>query len=332
MITTSDDFVADVLDACLWPPADGDAPLTFAKILRVADREIVGHIIPLVVASHGDYYTQNIKYNIIANKAPYKLPKDLFGPVRDVTWIDASDATNERSIPMIDLDDLGHTDKLPPSACGFYHYIDGDFVKLWPVPDSTVDQIRIRYIRHPSRLCLLAAATTITTATFTAGFPVALGIVADNGPWSLGTYVDVISRYNSHQVLIDEGFSSGVTTLVLSLSRYDLTNPQVNEELGGATGGTVNNGNWECAGDYVATHGYTPILPIPDHFVPTLVSRVASACLRLHGDDDRAELEAKDALSKTSMATAITKPRSLAEPRIQVPRNSHLRTNFRGFR
>jgi hypothetical protein len=66
--------------------------------------------------------------------------------------------------------------------------------------------------------------------------------------------------------------------------------------------------------------------------VPTLVSRVASACLRLHGEDDAAVLEASDALQKSNMATAITKPRSVAEPRIQVPRNSHLRTNFRGFR
>lgn len=301
MPTTADQLITAVLRKCFWDTTS--QPLTNTEILAIADEVILGDMWPKIIGSAGDYYVSATQHTLESGYSRYRLPARMFGPIRDVLLVDGDE---EYSIPLIDLEDLGRLSELAAPADRFFHFLDGDYVGLYPTPDSGDESmyLRIRYYRAPSNLVLSASSTTVnaidvdsSATTFT--------IVANPLSWTAGSSIDVIGQGNAHQVLGESMTVSGVSTLTVTISSP-----------------TTLAGTGIQSGDYVANAGYTPIVQVPDFMVPQLITLVAAECLEASGDRDSANRLFARAQQLDATNKHITRPRTVAEPAIVMGRGS----------
>ena len=303
MTTTADQLVSRVKRQCLWPSSN--APLTDAQILEICDELIGGVLWSKIVGSQGDYYVASLDHTLVADYPRYRLPDRMSGPVRDVLLIE-SGQTEEISIPVIDLEDLGRVDDLPETVSGFHFYVDGDFVGLYPVPDSADagDTLRIRYLPTPPQLTLSANATTIDTIDLDADDD-QFTVVANAASWVTGSVIDIINQGGSHQQLVLSETLSNVSTLTFTTTTSML-------------------GTGIRSGDYVVTAGYSPIARLPDFMVPELILLAASECLQGIEPDRALQLLARASKSSDGSASTV-RPRQIAEAKLMMARNSPYR-------
>lgn len=287
-----------MLARCFWPGSN--APLTSAEILSFADAEIAGSLWPDLLAAQGDYYVSTQDHTITADYARYRLPKRAYGPIKDVLLVD--DDGNEASVDLINLEELGHF----PIVTGQYkHFIDGDFLGLYPTPSVTDGTLRVRYYRYPSALCLTTAAREIVVSVDLENG--ALGAAGGNVLWTAASVVDIIGAGNAHQALADD----------LGVDAVDAFSVTVEADL---TGSGIQLGDW------IATTGTTPLVQVPDSMIPLLAYRTALACLSAAGDKTgfalclewgaQSGLEAKQ--------RKLLEPRTESEPRSISTRHSTL--------
>lgn len=297
--TTSDDMIRDVLAKCFWPETDGLAPLSHARIMQVADQVVIGEVWPEVVLAHADMYIHTTDYTLATTTSAYRLPKNVYGPIRSISYIDGDE---EVSVPIMDVGDIARTANLSASPCGFHAYLHGDFFSIYPLSEAT-GTVRVRYFKHPSRLCAVSAATTIASMTLGSD---QLTLTANSGSWTTSSYLDVVSAGSAHQVMLDYGDVSAVSTLLFTFS----------DDLAAFKG---------QVGDFVATTGYTPILQVPDHYAPATVALVAAACLRADRDLDAARAQDEEARRLMSRAQSLIVGRTVDQSTIIRASNSPYR-------
>lgn len=303
MALTADTFATKVARRCFWPTTN--APLSTSEILAIGDEEISGDLWPQILASQGDYYLGKLDQAITADVARYRMPNRAYGPIREVVVVD--DDGLEYDVPLINIGDLGAAlSSYGATSSGVHHYIDGDFIGLWPVPDATDHTLRVRYYRHPNELVLVASALQVTSIAALAGGDLVFASNPDT-LWNVGDKLDVVSNGNAHQILADEytiASFPNATTL-----RFSAT----------LTGSGIQVGDW------VTLTGYTPVVQVPDFMVPALIRRTAQGALEAFGDEAGALREGRAAKRLEERAQATSIPRSEAESRVVVPRNSPLR-------
>lgn len=289
MVMTADDFLTKVGNACLWSTSQSGWPRTGAQVLSIADGLILGEVFPASIKLTKDYALCTLDHTLVAEYSRYRQPRRMLGPLRDVLYVDADG--NESSLPLIDLDDLGHRERL--TGASRYHFIDGDYVGVEPVPESgETGSLRLRYFRAPSRLVLLATATTIAAVDLEADDD---ELTLDDGSvFSSGDYIDVISAGNAHAVLAEDVRISTLAGDVVTADRSLL-------------------GSGVERGDYVSAQGTSPILQIPDHAIPWLIQLTAAEAMRQHDPDGAARAERKAEKLYAAMV-AIASPRTLSEP------------------
>ncbi len=297
-MATADALLSQVLARCFWPGSN--APLTSAEILSFADAEIAGSIWPDLLAAQGDYYVSTQDHTITADYARYRLPKRAYGPIKDVLLVDDDD--NETSLGLINLEELGH---YPTTTGKCKHFIDGDFLGLYPTPSATEGTLRVRYYRHPSTLCLTTAAREIVISVDLAGG--VLGAAAASTLWTGASVVDVIGAGNAHQVLAED----------LGVDAAGAFSVTVEADL---TGSGIQVGDW------IATTGTTPLVQVPDSMIPLLAYRTALACLSAAGDRSGfalcLEWGAQSGLEEKQRK--LLEPRTESEPRSITTRHSTL--------
>lgn len=289
MAVTSDSLITRVIRACRWSTeSESLRPRTNADLLAIADEIILGTVWPTVLALSPDYYVCTIDHALVDGYSRYRLPGRIFGPVKDVLVLDADG--NEANSNLITLEELGRLERLAGSR--MYHYIDGDYLGVEPVPGAGVtDSIRIRYFRAPSTLALAATSTTVTACDFETD-PDEL-TVDDGSVFTTGDDADVISAGSAHQVLAED--------IGLTVAGNVLTSD------------TTLLGSGVQLGDYVAPAGTTPIVQVPDHATPWLVALIASEAME-HHDPQGSTRQAQRAAALLGNMQKISAPRTLSEP------------------
>lgn len=334
---TGDDILTSVLDKCRWPLTDGEAPLTHAQILNVCDLVISGDIWPEVIASHGDYGINTLNQPMTANVARYRLPSNLYGPIRTITIVLDDDTDNELDVVSVNLSDVGRLRELPSSPSGYYHYIDGDYCVLYPKPTETANTLRIRFYRHPLKLCKMINAATVY-AIFQSG-PHAIDLekldptASTDVPasWVSDDVMSTIRAGNGHQVtytgtriVVDHGADNirvyDPGTDVAAINASDMT-----------AGDDIQETVYAPQADYIAVNGHTPIAQIPDHMLAMMLTKTAEECFRAAGDRGGMGDQYARGVKLENLARQASKPRSQADSGILVSRNSQLRGSRSGF-
>lgn len=323
MAMTADQLVAAVNRRCGWastngPLADSASSETHEEaLLALADEEMVADAYPLVVKTHGDYYLAVQDTAVVSGQRFYRLPDRAYGAVLDVLWGDTGATDDEFvSLHVIEREDLGRQGEIRVSTdvSVSRYFIDGDKIGLWPIPNASRGTLRVKYTTAPSRLAHAASGryAVINAVAYDSTLAGALIVTLGAGlnP-AAGDRVDIVSAGNAHAAI--------------------LVNREVDDELLGAPvfeGIAVNP--LVAAGDYLCSAGYSAIVQLPDHMSAYFVRRVAGACLEAQGDYEGADRQYIAARSAHDKALSTGKPRSQAEPRNIVTRNSPLRVG--GYR
>lgn len=287
---------------------DPDPKLTDADLLAIADADIVGELWPLLLKADAQYYVHSRDYAITADQRRYRLPMKTLGPITDVLYVDEDG--NETSITVCNPEEVGHFRR--PSACDYWHYIEGDFLSLFPTPNQTTGTLRIKYYRRPNTLCLSALARASFQLQFEDTYD-GVGVLTTPAEWIAGTAVDLLDAGNAHAVLAEY------------LSITDIVVGFIGKSVRFAVGSVPTDIGDETDLGYllwVAPTGYTPIVQVPDLVLPLLVARTAESALDSIGDVGGFQRANARASRLQDNAISTLQPRSEAEPNYIVSRNS----------
>jgi hypothetical protein len=326
MALTADDFLAKVQLRIGYDPSP---KLTSADLLSIADDVLTGDLWPMLISQHGDYYRHALDIDITADQRRYRLPIRAHGPIADVLYVD--DQGIEFSIDAMDPEDIGHqgnrfwppVDTITPGPNIFTHYIEGDFIYLYPTPTVTTGTLRIKYYRRPNALCLATAArqwqfySTAETIRLNSTTLPASG-------FSDLSRVDLISLGNAHQV-VGDGLQISTTGTVATLKTLVFVAGSLGsleDELGAEfqpvapAVGVFNAQGW------VAPYDQTPVVMAPSAMMPLVIARTAQDALDAIGDASGFQR----AMERTQRLEAASVPeRSKAEPKYTAVRNSPFR-------
>lgn len=318
MTITANKLINKVLRRCFWPTDSGtglgsNAPLSDADILELADEEIAGQLKPQQLSVSGGYDLATLDYAITSGQTLYRLPARSFGPVQDVIEVQTDDAASELSMPIASLEDIARPERLRlRSRTQYLATVDGEYLRLYPAPTTTAKTLRIRYLRQPNKLALLATGAKVTarSTVIVLGVPIDQLTLDTSLTFSASTPADAISGGNAHSAIIFD--------VIPTAAAAGFANVNMNTYPTG-WGNTA-------VGDYIALAGYTPIAQIPEFMESLLVLRVAAAALAANGEREEASAVRKEAEQRAEQVAQLLKPRVAAEPDYIVTRNSVLRS------
>ena len=299
--TTVDDFLADVKAAAQVPSAEGR--VTSAEILRMADQLLVRAIGRAVYdADDGRWAVTASLVPVTSGVAAYRLPARAWaGGLRAVTLVQT--ATGD----AVPLDYVDNAD-IEIYACGSWqrpvYTLEGDSIVLLPTPTDSAYSLRVRYVRRPSRMALVADCaliTAVTSSTITATYPTA---------WTDATIADVV-RGTYHATPLEDDVGLEVTPTA-TIAR--------------------DSGTWATtgalaieAGDYVCLAGYTCVPQVPEVALGWLTELTArDVCVAL-GDTEGAGARAQLASAAAKDVEQSIAERSRTRP-VVFNRNSPLRS------
>jgi hypothetical protein len=285
---------------------------------RLSDAEILTLVDDLIVSSvgreaydadDGRWIKTAADVALTASLATYRLPtRALGGGVDEVILVDS--AGNPAQLDYVDRADVweyGTSTGVPVA-----YALLGDVLQLLPAPSSSSYSLRVRYVRRPSQLVLVAACAGITSLTSSV-----LTVSSPPSAWSSATVVvDLVEAVHHGEALEDDVTctgNSGPTTLTRSSGTFTTT---------GAYAITATATHHFSV--YACQAGQSCIVQVPDIAIPFVADLAArDVCVAL-GDMEGADRSASLAEQRRREMSAVISERSRTRPKI-VPRNSPLR-------
>lgn len=227
-----------------------------SEILLLADDELNGFCIPMLLSARQDYLVYSETHTLTAAyiEIPYRA---VANGIRDIYMLEGSE---EVSIPWLSLDDVADHYRLGDSSSLYGYYFEGDLIKFLPGTTFIGKSIVIKYHMGASALSSLSGGK-ISSINRTTGV-----IVLDSAPTGLSTSepVDLISGKTGALLAID------LTMSALTLNQATLTVTDIPTRL--------------AVGDYLFLKEKTPVLPVPREMVNLLSLRTAASLLESLGD------------------------------------------------
>lgn len=235
--------------------------LTFtdAEFTAIANDELQGEVVPLVMSTRGEYFVDHYDTASPASGI-IPFPHGTVGcKVRSISYMQQTSPILLINLPQIDLDvvaGVGFTNY--NTMTGFY--IEGNNINLYPntaVPANT--NIRIYYYRRSLVLAApntYAKITSVNSGTNT--------IVVDHIPsgWSVGLNLNAVSGEAPFGITNDE------------MSIVGLSSPSI----------ILTNVDGLAAGDYISEEGYSGVPQIPLEAHAYLAQLTAAKCCEGLGD------------------------------------------------
>lgn len=263
--------------------------LTDANLLALATEELHIKILPMLMSVREEFYVTTTDHAVTSGQAEYDIPTRASGLVlRDVQIKRGMDLI---SLPRLDVEDISTTGTGTPQA----YYLRHNKVVLYPTPSSTVDSLRLRYFRRPSRLAATADCAQISSIDTGAREVVVSAIPST---WAVGNVVDFVKAtvpYDCAEIDATITAIAGTTVTFASLPTGLATN------------------------DWLALAEYTPIPQIPHEMQPLLVQATVVKALEALGDREGAGAAGKDLQIIQQYALQLVTPRNQGEPTRIMP-------------
>lgn len=310
---TADGLLTRVKARAQVPSTEGR--VTDADILAMVDDLLVTELgLAVYDADDGRHIHTAPDVSLVASTAEYRLPARAWaGGVDQVLLVDGNgdtcplDYVDRHEVPR--WSGSSWTGTLAEPAARFT--LIGDVIRLLPTPGSSVSgwSLRVRYVRRPNALVLVAACASISSlsaSALTATYPAAAA-------W---TSIDVIEGTHHGASLEDDVTVSlsGGSTITRSSGSF-------------ATSGAYT----VSAGDYACEAGTTCVLQCPDVAVAFVVERTAGELCDVLGDSAGAQTRLALAEQKRRQMEGALAERSATRPRV-IPYNSPLRASGMGPR
>ena len=263
LATTADELLSDLKTRAGIPDLDGrfgsTAALINAALLRILDETIRTKLgVSVYRAADGRWIAQT-DLTLTVNVESYALPERCWsGSMGQVSLVDS--AGNE-SLPLeyVEWEDLVAEEGV--WAAPRYTFV-GDSLQLLPAPTDATLTLRVRYVRRPSRLALVAACTKLTAV----GATTLSGTIGSG--WTSPTVVDLV-RGNTHGTPLEDDVAVTFTGTTITRS----------------SGTTATTGAKLVAiGDYACLEGTTCIPQVPEEALTYVLEQAAVICSRVMGD------------------------------------------------
>jgi hypothetical protein len=263
--------------------AEGKIPsdIADASILLAGDREIAGHLVPLIRQTHQEYFVAEATAEAYGGRVA--LPaRAVAGSVRHVQRLDGS-----RGIPLPQraLEDDGTSSG---GVAQGWHFDGGGIVLL---PRGASGTLRLRYFLRPSKLVLetdTSSCRSISSAAqASGGWALTLSGAAPTGPY------DVVSAGPAHEcVAIGISSSTAIASTEVLSSFSSLALP-----------------------GYLVKAGFTPYIQVPEELSTALIHHTAAIVLRALGYLQEATAQGKQADIALGLGQGLLVPRSEGNPR-----------------
>jgi hypothetical protein len=295
----ADDLVAAVRLRCRLP--DGDAAVSDAEILALADEEMLLTLTPAVRLAKAEYGVTYSDTTISGLTRTVRIPsRAQSGGLRDVLLVN-SDGVGV-GLPRIPVEERERyaAGAGPYWPHGVAFSVEGDKVYVLPgnAGGGTSFTLRLKYYRRPGRLVLAASAARIISIS---GADLTVAAIGDAGD---GNIVDIVQGAPNFD-LLEEDITADYAGPVMTL---DAPNPEI------------------ARGDYITLSGTSPVVQLPDALHPVLVAAVSVRVYELMGNAAATELAQKKLSDSLSRVNRLINPRIEGEESPIVNRYSPLRT------
>ncbi|MCX6951313.1 MAG: hypothetical protein NTV51_03885 [Verrucomicrobia bacterium] len=295
MAYTADDLITEVRQSGAIPTATALGTLD-ADILRAADDEVRGVLLPELVRVREEFYERRLDTTIAASATGMRIPDRAVGSVlRTVEWLNTSGSAPLKLERLEPERVQWFASQANPTGNPWAFYLQGSRIMLVPVPQQS-GTLRVRFMQRPGRLQLASTCRQLTT--------VAVGATTTVLTWTSGgtlgatPTVDVIKGTPSFETA-----ASGVVA-----------------SAGGATSVTVTNasfidGDTPEVGDWVAPYDTSPVVQLPVELQPAVFQSTTARLLKNLGrvqESQDAYAVAQDLLKQ---ALLILTPRTQGNPR-----------------
>lgn len=294
MAYTSDDLITEVRQSGAIPTATALGTLD-ADILRAADDEMRGVLLPELVRVREEFYERRLDTSISENSPGMRVPERAVGSMlRTIEWIPTNGASPLK-LERIEVERVQwYSSQANPTGNPWAFYMQGSRIMLVPVPQAT-GTLRVRFMQRPGRLQLTSTCREITS--------VSVGASTTVLTWTTGSTlgaaprVDVIAGTSSFETLASGALVTGTSTTVTIANSEFI------------------DGNAPAVGDWVAPADTSPVVQLPAELQPCLFQSTTARLLKNLGrvqESQDAYAVAKDMLKQ---ALLILTPRTAGNPR-----------------
>lgn len=268
-----------------------------SDLLTILDFELQSKIVPMMDNQSEEYgvYIKDIPYNISVRNYPLPALRSVGGKLRGVSFVDSNN--NEIRLPRLRPEDIMSNVNatglaINPALWGFY--LQNNTVVLYlgsfSGSSSSFQLLRLRYMRQPNQLVLVAAAARVSNIT---GNVVTVTNVP--GTYTTSQTYDMISGTPGFDALQDDSVCTNITGLTMTFNAIPV------DELGNPT---------LKAGDWICLSGQAPVAQIP--YAPgyaLLLQLAAAKCLEIHGDMQGFNIAMSQAADMKNYFISVISPR-----------------------
>jgi len=253
------------------------------KLLKLATDELRLYVAPLIMSSRENFFLSYQDDLIVKDKKFYPIAERALGnALKTIKVLDAS----EREMMTLERTALGFSEEHGHSGSLSHFILQGDKIRMMPVPHKTQYTLRQYYFTNPSKLVRTTECAKITGVTETST-TVILGVDNDISDYiNDGGLVDVQNGQSPYLLWAKDLNPHLADANSITLVKSDV--------VGGD--GSVLPG----VGDYICPAYETNIPQIPDVYHSVLAQRVAVVLLNSLGDRKKWET-AKADLSEMEM-------------------------------
>lgn len=275
-------------------PSNFTDDLTADNVLEMANDELLGYLVPLVMSTVGAYFERLSDTTTVAGTSAYRIPsRSIGGRLSDVYILDGNNtvarpAAADSSDPatLSDPTDLGN----PPML----YYMRNHYLVLSPAPVAGLT-LRMKYHLRPGDLVQTSGSTGCRRITNRSSGTLTVDVTVP-GSWSTANKFDVVMNRPGFETVVLESSASSVsgTTVVLSTAS--------SSELADIYHATYD-------GDFVCLAGQSPIPQIPYELHPVLFQRTLARVLKTLKDSIGAQAAMDTAMRLEEQALRIIAPR-----------------------
>ena len=266
------------------------------NLLTILTFEMNSKIYPLIDNQSEEYFVvrDDIPYN--PSQRTFPLPsRALGGKLRSLSFVDSND--NEIRIPRLRPEDtMSNVNStglaINPALWGFYLQNNDVVLFLGSIAGNTPAYkfLRMRYIRQPNDLALVAACAQVVSISGN-------NVTVTNVPSTFSTAVsyDMISNVPNFNALQDDSVCTGISGLIMTFTTLPV------DSLGNVS---LKVGDWICLA------GQSPVAQVP--FSPgydLLLQLGAAKCLEIHGDVQGFNIAMSQAADMKNYLISVLTPR-----------------------
>jgi len=276
---TTADLISSVRARGMFPDASTGS-YSDANMLRYANGELYGKLVPAVLGVREKYYETYLDYDVTASQSSYAIPVRAIGGA-----LSAVQYVNNKQVYHLNPIDPSQVVSITNSLIPRGFYFQNNNVVIYPTPNATVGTLRLRYFQRPNKLEQTTNCAQISTISTGTNEVVVSSIPAT---WTTATVIDFIPATFPYTVLSADKAIAGVSSTTVSFAALP-------------TGLAV--------GDWLALAEYTPIPEIPIEFQQLLVAMTLVKALQAAGDQQNYVIAKAELDEAKSDAIKLISPR-----------------------